>query len=110
MLVSEADPRLNAGALLAVVDGSTFHAGCKPEHHKVKLSLVRDSRRSPPLQPSSLLESEPTAPKPSAGQLSGNPLPTDPPGWRYLDRMMDHQDAIDRAELERKMGKPKPTL
>jgi hypothetical protein len=38
MLVSEADPRLNAGVLLAVVDGSTFHAGCKSERQKIKLS------------------------------------------------------------------------
>ena len=36
------------------------------------------------------------------GWVDARPLPTAPPGQNYMDGIMDHADAVDRAELVRK--------
>jgi hypothetical protein len=78
--------------------------------------LMADSRRGSIHRPSSILpETEPAKPTP---QPKGNGWVTppqvnawSPPGERYFDRMMNEQDARDRAEAARELasrGGPKP--
>jgi hypothetical protein len=77
----------------------------------VMRDIVADSRRSSPLVPRSPLAAElgqgPTAPKPAVGNgrgwIDAVPLPSSPPGQRYVDAQLDAAAALDRAELEKKL-------
>jgi hypothetical protein len=64
--------------------------------------LVQDFRRGP-AAPSSLVEDKPEDRRP-ANVAVDVPLGL-PAGIRYVDALCDAQDAADRAELKRKLGK-----
>jgi hypothetical protein len=72
--------------------------------------LVRDNRAGQ--GPSSIIPSKgnaPAAPTNRSGWV--DPPQVDqwsPPGQRIVDRMMDQQDAVDRAELAVKLARAKP--
>jgi hypothetical protein len=70
--------------------------------------IVADSRRGP-TAPSSMISKPEAQAAPAIGKrgwIDAVPLPSSPPGMRIIDRMMDQQDRMDRADLERKL-KPK---
>jgi|SRR6186997_146337 hypothetical protein len=64
--------------------------------------LVNDFSRGP-AAPSSLTETPGVAPR-TSGPAVEVPL-APPPGVTLVDALCDAQDAVDRAELKRKLGK-----
>lgn len=74
--------------------------------------IVRDSRRSNPVRPSGMLPDQQTslsASRPPIGENGWVSPPAianwKPPGLTIMDRMMDTQDAIDRAERSRRFNR-----
>jgi hypothetical protein len=73
--------------------------------------LVADSRRATHAMPShsSMIPPEKKAAEPQRPRGTGwvEPSTARSGDWAF-DKMMDAQDEKDRAELERKLGKPEP--
>jgi hypothetical protein len=65
--------------------------------------IVNDFKNGPS-RPSSMLGPEKTEVVKPVGSGWQQPAPLSPPNTYYLDKLMDHQDAIDRRELKRRLG------
>ena len=69
----------------------------------VMRDIVRDFRSMP--GPSSMIPQGPSQPMVrGTGWLLARPLQP-PPGQKIIDQLIDHQDALDRRELERRLAK-----
>jgi hypothetical protein len=64
-------------------------------------TLVSDFRRGP-AQPSSIATKPQVPPAQPLGWREPTPLGP-PPGTEFCDRLMDHQDKLDRRDLERRL-------
>ena len=78
----------------------------------VMADIRRDNQRS--REPSSIIPSSPKEGQGPAAPINRSgwvePAQVDnwkPPGQAYLDRMLDHQDAVDGAELAAKLARAK---
>jgi hypothetical protein len=86
---------------------SALEAMIAAEPRGFMAGVVRDNRAPGPGNQSAI-PSTASGPRPSAGDGKGwvEPRPLGPPpGVAQADRLMDHQDKLDRAELARKLGK-----
>ena len=65
--------------------------------------VVGDSRIASPNQPGGMPEARPIR---GGGMnvVAAQPLPSNPPGWNHIDRLLDADDAKWRAERQKALG------
>jgi hypothetical protein len=103
-LYLELKAKLRAGEGLGLMPASAVKAMTDVVDDRLMSDIVNDSRRGVSA-PSSL--AGPVEPRPSVERGSGWQKPAElglPPGTKWIDQLCDVQDAIDRRELERKLG------